>query len=191
MRFVVFDRGKDAIAWKDGKTYLIECKRYDADSTTGRRELQIFVAAMKEENAQGGFYVSTGKFARTAQDYATQNQIELYARSDIATLVNRAFPEAADISTASVMCLECRKLANLPVADAPTSGNCPNGHPITNDITKGMICGDYAKDTVCPRCLVEMRTKYIAGTQYLICPKCRYVRDPQNPSVRKRAHLRR
>lgn len=60
------DRGKDAIAWKDGKKYLIECKHYEAANVIGRRDLQIFVAAMKEENAEAGFYINTGRFAKTA-----------------------------------------------------------------------------------------------------------------------------
>ena len=39
------DGGKDAIAWKDNKKYVIECKRYGTGSSVGRRDLQILLAA--------------------------------------------------------------------------------------------------------------------------------------------------
>jgi restriction endonuclease Mrr len=33
---------------------------------------------MKEEKAEAGFYINTGWFAKTAVEYAEQNQIDLY-----------------------------------------------------------------------------------------------------------------
>lgn len=174
------DRGKDAIAWKDGKKYLIECKRYEASNTIGRRDLQIFVAAMKEENAQGGFYVNTGKFANTAPEYAAQNQIELYDRAKLPALVNRVYPIREDVSTATVMCRECSAVQELPVAETPTSGTCVNGHQMTNDITSALIrSASFAPDTVCDRCGSEMRLvngwrgKFWGCSRY---PQCRFTR---------------
>ena len=49
------DGGRDAVAQKDGRVFLIECKRYAADRTVGRPELQKLFAAMTEANADGGF----------------------------------------------------------------------------------------------------------------------------------------
>ncbi|MGB6330487.1 MAG: restriction endonuclease [Candidatus Sulfotelmatobacter sp.] len=174
------DRGKDAIALKDDKKFLIECKRYDAMNTIGRRELQIFVAAMKEENAQGGFYINTSRFASTAAEYAKQNQIELYDRTRLPSLVNLAYPVKEDVSSAIVLCLECGDVQRLPVASAPTSGTCANGHQITNDITTGLILGaSFAPETMCDRCGSEMRLvggryrKFWGCSRY---PKCRFRR---------------
>src|SRR5258708_37021838 len=81
------DGGKDAIAKKDGKTYVIECKRYSQDRKIGRRDLQILVAAMQDEDADAGFYVNTGTFTRTAIIYAAKNSITLYDKSRLPTLV--------------------------------------------------------------------------------------------------------
>jgi len=125
------DRGKDAIARKDGKKYLIECKRYGADNTIGRRDLQIFVAAMKEENADAGFYINTGRFAKTAIEYAAKENIDLYDSERFPVLVNAAFPVREDISRVKVMCLECGTTLTLPVGETPTSGTCENGHAVT------------------------------------------------------------
>ena len=75
------DRGKDAVIFKDETKYLIECKRYAETQNIGRRDLQIFVAAMLEEKASGGFYVNTGRFTSTAIEYALQNGIKIYDRA--------------------------------------------------------------------------------------------------------------
>src|SRR5258708_40186259 len=86
------DRGKDAIAGKDGQKFLIESKRYGREKTIGRRELQIFLAAMKEEAVEAGLYLNTGKFASTAYEYALQNHIQLIDKEKFPTLINTAFP---------------------------------------------------------------------------------------------------
>lgn len=190
------DRGKDAIALKDGKKYLIECKRYGADNTIGRRDLQIFVAAMKEENADAGFYINTGRFAKTAIEYAAQNQIQLYDAERFPALVNAAFPVKEEISTARVMCSECGAVLALPVGEAPTSGVCDNGHTVTNDIIVATLLNSpfpplqllsgppSLPDVICDRCKSKMRVvngrrgKFWGCSQY---PKCkstkRYERD--------------
>jgi hypothetical protein len=73
------------------------------------------------------FYINTGRFAKTAVEYAAQNQIDLYDGERFPVLVNAAFPVKEDISTARVMCLECIQILTLHVAEAPTSAACDNG----------------------------------------------------------------
>lgn len=185
------DRGKDAIARKEGKKYLIECKRYSADNTIGRRDLQIFVAAMKEENAEGGFYINTGRFTKTAIEYAARNQIDLYDAERFPVLVNAAFPIKEDISSARVMCLECGVVLTLPVGEVPTSGVCENGHAVTNDITVArLLTAPFAPlpsmsgpptlpDIICGKCNSKMRLvngrrgKFWGCSQY---PKCKFTK---------------
>ncbi len=182
------DRGKDAIAWKDGKKYLIECKRYDALNTIGRRDLQIFVAAMKEENADAGFYINTGRFANTVPDYASQNQIDLYDRDSFPALVNSAFPIRETASGVDVMCLECGAVVLLPVDAAPTTGSCPNNHAVINDITMARVANaSFAPvpvmsgapslpDRSCDRCGSKMRVVNGWRGRFWGCssyPKCK------------------
>lgn len=185
------DRGKDAIARKEGKTYLIECKRYGADNTIGRRDLQIFVAAMKEENADAGFYINTGRFTKTAIEYAAKERIDLYDSDRFPVLVNAAFPAREDISSVKVMCLECGSTVTLPVGETPTSGNCENGHTLTNNITLSrLLTASFAPlpllsgrptlpDVICDRCHSTMRLvngrrgKFWGCSQY---PKCRWTK---------------
>jgi ssDNA-binding Zn-finger/Zn-ribbon topoisomerase 1 len=185
------DRGKDAIARKDGKTYLIECKRYSVDNTIGRRDLQIFVAAMKEEKAEAGFYINTGRFTKTAIEYAAKENIDLYDSERFPVLVNAAFPVREDISTAKVMCLECGSVVTLPVDETPTSGICENGHTVTNDITLArLLATSFAPlpvmsgpptlpDIICDRCKSKMRLvngrrgKFWGCSRY---PKCNFTK---------------
>jgi hypothetical protein len=188
------DRGKDAIAWKDGKKYLIECKRYDATNTIGRRDLAILVAAMKEENADGGIYVNTGRFANTAPEYAAQENIELFDRATFSTLVNRAYPIREDVRCAKVMCDRCGVVQVLPVEDFPFRSTCANGHEIVNNITRQIVRSMSSRSkreflTFCDRCGSRMcliRGKYgtfWGCTKYPDCKfKKRIVKAPRSPS---------
>ena len=185
------DRGKDAIARRDGKTYLIECKRYCADNTIGRRDLQIFVAAMKEENADAGFYINTGRFTKTAIEYAAKERIDLYDSERFPLLVNAAFPAREDVSSVKVMCLECGSTSTLLVGETSTSGTCENGHTVMNDITLArLLAASFAPlpvmsgrptlpDVMCDRCKSKMRLvngrrgKFWGCSQY---PKCKWTK---------------
>jgi ssDNA-binding Zn-finger/Zn-ribbon topoisomerase 1 len=175
------DGGKDAVVWKDDKKYLVECKRYEEGGTIGRRELQIFVAAMKEENADGGFYVNTGRFANTAYEYAVRNQIRLYDRKRLPELINSAYPLRKDIAFAAVMCRVCGIVQQLPVAEESTIGTCVNGHVITNRITKGLIRrGSVLPDSVCHWCGAEMRLRRGSHGKFWGCsqfPQCKFTRS--------------
>ena len=172
---------------KNGRKFLNECKRYDAANATGRRELQIFVAAMKEENADGGFYINTGRFASTASEYAKQNQIELYDRARLPALVNLAYPVEGNVSSVATMCLECGAVAHLPVEIEPSSGVCANGHPVNNDITTVVILGSsFAPESMCERCGSEMRLVNGRYRSFWGCsryPKCRFTRRYRADSI--------
>lgn len=54
------DGGKDAVAWKDNKKVLIECKRFAINRSVGRRDIQILHSAIVDAKAEEGFYVTTG-----------------------------------------------------------------------------------------------------------------------------------
>jgi restriction system protein len=163
------DHGKDLIVWKNGDKYLVECKRYNAKNKIGRRDLQILVAAMKEEGAKGGFYINTGCFARTAAVYAQENNIELYDRHKLPVLVNSAYPVRTEITNTQVMCLECGNVEQLPLADSAVSGFCKNGHEITNKITTRLVCN--AAFPFCEKCGTDMRVAKGRFRKFWVCSK--------------------
>jgi HJR/Mrr/RecB family endonuclease len=130
------DGGKDAIAKKNGEKVVIECKRYSASNSIGRRDLQIFAAAMHDVGADRGIYINTGVFTSTAKKYASVNQITLYDRNTLPQLVNEAYPTPVEVSDANVMCVECGAITRMPVVDLPTTGTCLNGHAMTSNVVK-------------------------------------------------------
>src|SRR5262249_46784947 len=64
------DHGRDAILHKDGKKYLLECKRYNKTNPVGRPELQKFHAAIIDDKAVSEFFVTTGMFTSGSKEYA-------------------------------------------------------------------------------------------------------------------------
>ena len=177
------DGGKDAIAQKGGQKFLIECKRYGATKTVGRRDMQIFVAAMRDETADGGFYITTGSFAKTATKYAAKNGVDTYDRVRLPLLVNQAYPVPLDISKARLLCLECGSVVSLPVTDAPVPGTCDNGHSVISNVTKGDLRMVSSTDTPYCDCGAPMRIvkghrgRFWGCTRY---PRCKH-RRPFRP----------
>jgi ssDNA-binding Zn-finger/Zn-ribbon topoisomerase 1 len=176
------DGGKDAIAEKDGHAYVIECKRYAETQVIGRRDLQIFFAAMHSENAKEGFYINTGRFARTAWDFAEKNNILLYDRYRLPNLVNQAYPTPLNVSEARVLCIECGAISRMPVGAEPARGFCVNDHPMISNVTKAdlrIFSGDVPSCRRCGSAMREVR-RYGKGfwgcTQY---PKCKERLEPR------------
>jgi HJR/Mrr/RecB family endonuclease len=83
------DGGKDALVWRDGCKFLVECKRYSSGQSVHRRDLQILVAAMQDEEAAGGYFVTTGRFTLAAEKYAPQHKIELMDGKALARLAQQ------------------------------------------------------------------------------------------------------
>jgi len=118
------DGGKDAILWKDNKKFVIECKRYSKGQLTGRRDLQILVAAKHDVQADGALFISTGRFARTAIEYARENHITLYDGDHLPILVNQAFAEDSTMPHARVMCDLCGEIVEFDIfSNAPAIKN--------------------------------------------------------------------
>jgi ssDNA-binding Zn-finger/Zn-ribbon topoisomerase 1 len=113
----VADGGKDAIAWKGKKKYVIECKRYGSRSSTGRRDLQILLAAKHDVEADGAIFVTTGRLTAPAIAYAKDNDIECYDKDSFPNLINHAYGSNEDFSMAKTICLECGREAWLPLSN--------------------------------------------------------------------------
>src|SRR5262249_36069203 len=60
----VKDGGRDAILTKDGKKFLLECKRYKDGSVSGEPQLRGLHSAMITDSADGGLFVTAGGFSR-------------------------------------------------------------------------------------------------------------------------------
>jgi len=154
------DGGKDAIAWKDGKKFLVECKRFAANRSVGRRDIQILHSAVVDSNAEQGFYVTTGSYAHTAVAYAKSNNLKIYDRASIPWLVSQAYGPSQVSSSAEVMCHECGATISLPLGESTPSGTCKNGHEVPMNITLSDLGVAHLYESpspTCPRCGSAMR----------------------------------
>lgn len=103
------DGGKDAIGWFDGSKAVIECKRYGARSVTGRRDLQILLAAKHDESADIAIFVSTGRFSADALAYARENDIIVCDKNTLPDFINAAYGAKESLAYAKTVCLDCGK----------------------------------------------------------------------------------
>lgn len=131
------DRGRDAIAKIDGKTYLVECKRYDRRRSVGRRDLQVFHSAIVEEGAVGGFFVNTGRFARTAQEFVEGKAIELIDESQMVDLMMQHMPyNAEEIDAYEAMCTVCGSIVEFRLSRPGANYQCLYGHKMEPSLTQ-------------------------------------------------------
>lgn len=132
----VNDGGKDGIAYKNGKKYLIECKRFQLSNKVGRPMLQKFFAAMHEEKAYKGFFVTTSDFSAPACEYARKNRIELVNGHRLIKMIHMAYPSnnPNDGLKAKVMCLECEDIVIFDLLSDKHDKYCINKHNTTINI---------------------------------------------------------
>ena len=182
------DGGKDAILSKDGKRFLLECKRYSQTNCIGRPDMMKFVAAMHDEGAVGGFFVNTGRYSPGAKKYADQHSVIAYDRHTFASLVLQAYPVKIESTMADTMCPECGAVVRLEVREVQTTAPCPNGHAVLNSVTRADLRVFTPNGDVpyCEKCGSAMRIVRGRRGAFWGCsryPRCRYTRNVQTGTV--------
>lgn len=79
------DKGVDAIMYKDGFKYVIQCKRYKG--TVGSPDIQKFIGAMDHAKADKGIFITTGMFSFEAEKMACEHPLELINRINLSKLI--------------------------------------------------------------------------------------------------------
>ena len=177
------DGGKDAVATKDGKKVLIECKRYDKNNLVGRPDLQKFYAAVMEERADMGIFVTTSGFARTSVEYkyVRSNLIELIDGQKLGYLMIKAFPDSGNAERYRIMCTECGSEVMFDLSSEETQKYCRNSHLMICDLRLSDISAHLVSGKVyCEECLQEMRRIRGPLRDFYRCtnyPKCRFTRS--------------
>ncbi|HET7150654.1 MAG TPA: restriction endonuclease [Candidatus Acidoferrum sp.] len=163
------DRGIDVRAYRTGKTYFIQCKKFMTQVVTPH-DVRDFLGAVTNVNdpAEKGFFVTTNGFTEAARQTAEGNpRIELIDGNELVRYWKMAFGKAAaekaQVASAPVMPAATPVTVSTPVAPAPANAN------------------------TCPRCgggLVLRMARYGANTgkQFWGCSNfakthCNYVRD--------------
>lgn len=185
------DGGKDAVLWKDGKKFVLECKRYARSCLTGRRDLQILLAAKHDVQADGAFFVTTGRFARTAVEYARLNQIQIYDGDHLPILLNKAFNSLASLPVVRVVCEACGDIVHFDVFKHEESEPklCTAGHTVRCNVKLDELTVATSMEIpVCPDHRIPLRLVKTNWREFWGCPK--YPKCQVRISVKKRMHSR-
>lgn len=132
------DGGKDIFLQKNNKIYLVECKRYNDKNKVGREALQKFFAAIIEEKAEGGYFITTSDFTSTAYEYpkAIDNKIKLINGEKLTKAMISVFPQNNSfLKNYTEVCLECGEFVIFSYPNIKKS-NCTNGHIVLSTIEK-------------------------------------------------------
>jgi ssDNA-binding Zn-finger/Zn-ribbon topoisomerase 1 len=167
------DGGKDAVLKKGGRKYVVECKRYEATGVSGRRDLQILLAAKHDVQADEAIFITTGKFAKTASEYANENGIILYDGDHLPILVNQAYPKESTMPFAEVMCEECGETVTFDVfAVSEGSKACKNSHEVSSNIKlEDLEVVTSLNTPVCPEHKLLMRAVRTRYKTFWGCPE--------------------
>ncbi|MGZ3727870.1 MAG: restriction endonuclease [Bdellovibrionota bacterium] len=174
------DKGKDAIMFRDGKKYLVECKQYSEENTVGREHLQKFFAAVTEEGAETGFVVTTSTFKKTAVQYAGDiKKLVLIDSVKLSALMREAFPEEHGDNALNVMCEECGEKVQFVMGDQPLepTKQCANGHSVPHGFNDGQAVIQFpGTEPICQRCGRAMKLVSHKKRHFWRCvghPACR------------------
>lgn len=171
------DGGRDAIMKLNGKKYLLECKRYAAENSSGRPDIQKFHSAIISDKAEGGFFVTTGKFTDNAVNYASDKNLTLIDRSELKEFIGSAFKTIGGNGVYNCTCLVCGEIVPADI-DNEVLLKCKNGHAVHPTLKKQDVIRSVFKHTNvkhCPKCASLMRKVkgpyglFYGCTQY---PKC-------------------
>lgn len=180
------DQGRDAIMRKDGKKYLVECKRYGEGTSVGRPDIQKFDSAIKHDRAVSGFFVTTGKFTQAAVEYARNKPIELIDAARLRHYLYQSKHNEVQDDTYLSACLECGATVRHALRD-PKNEMCPNGHSVAPTLLN--IHDVIAAPPLCERCGTPMRLVPGRNGKFWGCslyPRCRSTRPYDGPDPRRR-----
>ena len=129
------DGGKDALMWRNGTKCVLECKRYREGNHVGRPELQKFFAAMKEERASWGVFVTTSSFTDTAKEYSKKSGLELVSGEGLAQLMEQVYP-GTPTNCVRAMCPDCGEVVAFSASGDETIVLCSCGHVVPRPIVR-------------------------------------------------------
>ncbi|UCB57692.1 MAG: restriction endonuclease [Candidatus Omnitrophota bacterium] len=83
------DRGVDILAQREGKTFVVQVKKFSKGNLVGRPALQELQGAMLDKTADGMMFVTLSYFSSEATRYARENGIRLMDRDELLEMAKR------------------------------------------------------------------------------------------------------
>lgn len=128
------DGGRDAILIKNNKKMLLECKKYGQKNQSGRPDLQKFYAAIIGDNAEKGFFVTTGGFSKEARKYAQTVPIDLIDGPILIKMILESRSKFGGEKNYFSVCQVCGDIVELRL-EASKTVCCRHGHIVPHSIT--------------------------------------------------------
>lgn len=147
------DKGKDLILTKKGQKILVECKRYAVSNKIGRPELQKFYAAIIEEKADFGFFVTSSDFTSTSESYVKDinNQIKLINGMELIDLMKYNFPNDGEDEKFTLKCRYCGENVKFGYPFESII-KCSNNHKISTSAKLIQTRLFREEKTIAPKC---------------------------------------
>jgi HJR/Mrr/RecB family endonuclease len=82
------DHGVDVRAEKDGLKFVVQCKRY-TDRAVGEPAIRDFYGTMTREGADHGFFLTTSRYTKQAQEWAKGKAITLIDKDGLLKMVRQ------------------------------------------------------------------------------------------------------
>lgn len=123
------DGGVDLRLLREGKTYIVQCKRWKSRQV-GVSPVRELYGLMMAEKANGAIFVSSGTYSSDAQSFASQNGITLLDGTALHELVRGV--QASETVEAA------------PIIGGPTRPTCPNcgGEMVLRQAKRGSKAGN-------------------------------------------------
>lgn len=172
------DQGRDLILKKDGKKYLVECKKYMEGNKVGRPEMQKFYAAIEHDKAVSGIMVTTSDFTDCVKfhTFVQNGKIELVDRNKLLKMIKEHFPQDDELHFKNV-CLEC---GDIVVQKFEEEAICNNGHILApQKMSEYLFDKGENRKKNCPECNKKLKVINWEGRKFIGCtgyPKCNYTR---------------
>jgi tetratricopeptide (TPR) repeat protein/transcription elongation GreA/GreB family factor len=141
------DGGRDAILTKDGKTFLLECKKYNDGNVSGRPDLQKFHSAIMTDDAVSGFFVTAGGFSQEAVAFSKTVPIDLVDQYDLKRMMFESSPDAINDDTYRSMCRDCGEIVNHRLR-TPRYVRCCNGHRVAPTLSIELVVAAAASPRI-------------------------------------------
>jgi len=165
------DQGLDAIAEKDGKKVIVECKQYATDKPVGRRELQILYSAVIDAQADEGHLITTSSFTPPAVEYARTRNLKLVGGDMLETIIDESTPREPTNDHFAVMCTKCGKVVVRRLSQPVELVSCSNGHDVRSPLTEARFqeARKVNAKLLCEACARPMQRKWGRRGPYWVC----------------------
>jgi hypothetical protein len=155
------DYGRDAIMFRDGMKFLLECKCYAADAFSGREDLQKFHSAIVTDKAVAGFFVTTGRATKGAIEFADRTSIQIISGDSLLQSYLKSVGGVSAPPTYTALCQECGETVTHSLGSR-SEVKCSQGHSVAPTIS----LEDFSTSNP------QRKTKPQRDTATPICPRC-------------------